>query len=862
MPVIRFLLLRSFYTRPLRLFLSVLGIVIGVAGILSIGITNQTALKSVERVFNSTAGRANLIISSPAGDNKGIPEGVIRRRLINAQEIQLAAPVLRVSTMLVGDAPSNEVGINFFGASLEGLLLFGIDPELDYQIRDYQLVEGRFLSNNLDGREMVLVQNFALDKNLKVGDRVAIITPNGVDRYRLVGLMSKDGPGQLNNGRFGVVPLRTAQKAFIRTGYVDQFDLILQSYFTSGLGINLAKETLQAAVGSEYPVIAPASQGSRMTQMLSNYQIGLNFMSGIALFVGAFLIYNAFSMTVVERTREYGMLRTVGMTRSQVFSLVLVEASLIGLIGSIIGVVAGYLLSSGLTQLMGLMINQEMSQIIIPADIVLMSFLVGVFVTLLAAIIPAWQAGKISPLAAVRIRGTTKSGRWLNAAWLPGVILLVVSGIILYLNPFPYDIQFRFGSLTVFSLFLGGTLIIPASIIVWEKGMRPLIQLMYGNPGRLGSGNLQRQKLRTALTVAALMIGAAMIVIVQSMTSSFKGDLFEWINAYIGGDLFVTSSVPMRSDLLKRLQEINSVEYVTPLRYLDVKWVRDDSSEEMLTLMAIDPQTYMKVASILFTDSSVDPASAINRLASGDALFISSVIAEKYGLELGGQINLRTRNGVKKFDIAGIVVDFYNQGLVIHGSWNDMKRYFRIEDASAYLLKVEKNFSVSEVEEEIVQLYGKQDHLTVDSNLAIKQRILQLLNQAFQMFDVLALLAVVVASLGVINTLTMNVMERTQEIGMLRSIGMTRVQVVRMVLAEAMVMGLAGSVLGMGFGYILSRIFLVSMTAMSGYKLTFLLPLGKIIFNLVLVLIISQIAAVMPAVRAARTRILNAIQYE
>jgi putative ABC transport system permease protein len=399
-------------------------------------------------------------------------------------------------------------------------------------------------------------------------------------------------------------------------------------------------------------------------------------------------------------------------------------------------------------------------------------------------------------------------------------------------------------------------------MILWERGFRPLIQLLYGSSGRLGAGNIQRQKMRTTLTVAALMIGVSMIVIVQSMTSSFKGDLFEWINAYIGGDLFVTSSVPMRGDLQRRLQEVNSVEWVTPMRYLDVKWIKEDGVEEPITLMAIDPQTHGKVASILFTDSAINLTDAMNRLALGDAVFISSVISEKYGLKQGEQISLRTRSGIRPFVIAGIVVDFYNQGLVIHGSWNDLRRYFRVEDASAYLLKVEQGSIISDVEANIIQLYGKQEHLTVDSNIEIKERILQLLNQAFSMFDVLALLAVVVASLGVVNTLTMNVMERTQEIGMLRSIGMTRLQVLGMILAEALVMGVAGGGLGLGFGYILSRILLLSMTAMSGYRLDFNLPQEGILVSLLVVLGISQLAAILPAMRAARTRILTAIQYE
>lgn len=855
------LVLRSLRSRPLRTLLGAFGIVLGVASMLAIGITNLTALDSVTRLFKNTSGNANLIVINSDSTRRGFNDRTLRR-VSNLTGIETAIPTVQVKTLLADQVPVSEIGFNFFGASMGGLTIYGIDPELDGKARKYEIAEGRFLVKDRTAYEVVLVKGYAEEEGIKVGNWIEILSPNGIDKLKVVGLMTKDGPGQINNGAFGVIPIKTAQEIFGRMGDIDQIDIVVGAAHTSSAALEELRASVEERLGKDFSVIYPASQGRRMTQMLGSYQIGLNFLSGIALFVGAFLIYNSFAMTVVERTREFGMLRTVGMTRRQVIQQVALEALMLGVVGSILGAGLGVVISRGLTKLMEIMMGQEMGTIQVALDVLITSLVVGVVVTLLAAFIPAWQAGRVSPLEALRVRGVARDSWLILNGWKIGAGLLLVSTVILIVNPFPYDVQFRLGSFVVFSLFVGATLMIPASVGIWERITRPIVRRVYGNSGRLGSSNVQRAKLRTTLTVAALMIGVAMILIVRGMTESFSGDLKEWINAYIGGDLYVSSSVTMRQDVARRLEMIEGVAAVAPIRYLEVKWAKPEGGEEDLSLMAIEPALHSRVTSFVYSDKTTDPGAAMKRLAAGDAVFISSVLSEKHGLGVGDSIRLRTRIGFKDFEIAAVVVDFYNQGQVIEGSWGDMRRYFRINDATAYMLKVQDGFSTEGVQTRIDDLYGARDRLTIESNRDIKERISQLMDQAFVMFDVLALIAMLVASLGVVNTLTMNVMERTQEIGMLRSIGMTRPQVVQMVLAEAGLMGLIGGLLGLVLGIILSRIFMVSMATMSGYDLTYVFPIQGIIVGLFIALFVSQIAAILPARRAAMTRILDAIHYE
>jgi putative ABC transport system permease protein len=430
-----------------------------------------------------------------------------------------------------------------------------------------------------------------------------------------------------NNGAFGVIPLHTAQEMFNRQGSLDQLDILAQD--TTSVALDSLRQNLQTRLGPSYSVTFPSSQGQRMTQMMANYQIGLNFMSGIALFVGAFLIYNAFAMNLVERTREFGMLRTIGMTRRQITGQMLVEALIMGIAGSALGAAAGLALSRGLAVLMGTLLGTDLGEIQLSTGALLVSMALGLFVTLGAAALPSLQAGRVSPMTALRIRGAQQEGWLVRHGWKPGLLLLILASALLVWNPFAYDPLFILGSLTVFALFTGATLMIPVTVTYWERLNRPLMKVLYGSSGFLGSRNIQRSRVRTTLTVAALMVGVSMIMTTQSLTGSFASDLRTWIDSYIGGDLYVSSSVPLRGDIARRIESVPGVAAVAQIRYLPVEWQVSEKSFENINLMAIEPGSYARVTSFVFTDSAIDVNAALTRLAAGGAVFVSSVLSRK-----------------------------------------------------------------------------------------------------------------------------------------------------------------------------------------------------------------------------------------
>jgi len=661
---------------------------------------------------------------------------------------------------------------------------------------------------------------------------------------------------------FGVMPIKAAQEIFQRMGDLDQIDIVVSDRERTTFGLEALRAQIAEKLGDRYSVSFPASQGERVTQMTSVITMGISMFGAIALFVGAFLIYNAFSMTVVERTREIGMMRTIGMTREQVTRQILIEAAILGVAGSVLGIACGVLLARGLILAISLGLGQAPPHPAVPVDGVLKAGAVGLVVTILAAYIPARQAGRVSPLEALRARAHHSEGWLVQRGWILGSVLMVVALVAFLALNLPPEAQFGLMTGSMFTLFLGATLLTPITIGPWEQVVRPVVRRIFGGEGRLGGSNIQRSKIRTTMTVTALVVGVAMLLTMQSTSSSMMSDVQEWVNGYMGGDLYVYSSMPMRLEFGDRLEAIDGVYAAAPGRYLYVTVKQPDGSNDTVALNVVDPAKHAEVGAFTFTETMGDEAQSMARFGQGDAVFLASMIAGRYGLGVGDKIAIQTRRGLRDFEIAGVVVDFYDQGKVIEASWRDMRLYFRVEDVNAFQVGVDPGHDPQEVMDTIEELYGTRRDVTAFSNQAMKDMVTSMTATVSSLFTVLSSIAVVVASLGVVNTLLMNVMERTREIGMLRGVGMTRWQVTKMILAESAVMGLLGGALGIGVGMLLARVFVDGANAMQGYDLAYRMPVKALIYALVVALGVSQVAALWPSRRAARLHVIEALQYE
>lgn len=858
MRLTRLITLRSMYKRKSRSILTLFGIVIGVAAIFSISHVNEKAFQSLTSFFEGTAGKVQLEIGSVS--QGGTFEEEILTTVLETEGVEKAIPVLLTTALIRDEEEEEPLSIGFSGMGNEGFTLYGINPEMDREIRDYTLVEGSFF-NASDEDKIILVKDYALERGIAMGSIIQVQLKTGVEEMEVTGLIKKEGAGMTNLGKFGVVPLSYAQSIEKSPGRLSRIDVLVRGEKTEAGKIEEVKERIEKKLREGLEVTYPSQSGQETSQMLGGYQISLNFMAGIALFVGAFLIYNALSMTVAERKREIGILRCVGLTRRQTMIQILMEGVLLGITGSLLGILLGILLSDGLSKLMGSILGSPLEKGGFSFVMIFSSLAVGISVTLISCVLPAISAGKVSPLEALRKGEGKKENRFHKYLWIPGLILLMVSVGMLVWNPFPYDVQFRLGSITVFLLFFGATLMIPATLFFWQHMVKWPFKILFGGIGVIGIRNIERSKNRTMLTVAALMVGVSMIVATQGITGSFRADLMDWMDGYLGGDIFISSSIPVNASIRKDLEAFVGIDVVSPSAAQTAVWKRGDEEEE-ITFLGIDPEAYSEVTRFVFAQEEISEEEVLTKLSQGNHLLISEVISSKYGIGEGDRMTLKTNQGNHDFLVAAVVLDYSSQGLVVTGNLDDLDTWFDHRDLSSLSISTLDGADVDKVRDNLKEAFKGDYDLIIESNTALKAQADELMSQAFSMFDVLGVLSVMVAALGVLNTLTMSVMERTQEIGMLRTMGMTRFQIVKMIESEAGLLGIIGGVLGLLLGLLLTDILLAAMGAMSGYQLEFLLPVKAIWMSITVATITSFLAALFPALKAAKTPMLSAIHYE
>ena len=859
------LALRNMGVRWQSTALTGLGIVLGVAVILAISIANDSTLQSIRSVFDEASGKSNLLVQSSSADGRGFDQSAARR-VAALGGVHTTAPSVQAQTLLAEDTRDWQMVFALGGqAAGNSLTLIGVDPEIDPLVRQYDLTAGRWIKG--EKYEAVLTGRYADDKGLEVGEDLRILTPNGQERLRIVGLISPTGAGLLNDGIVAFAPLPVAQELFERGGRIDALDVVVDAGIANSPDeLAALKARLAGRLGRDYEVSYPASRGQLVTQMLSTYQQGLSFFSIVAIFVGAFLIYNAFSMTVLERTREIGLLRAVGMSRGQVMGLVLTEAAVLAVLGSALGVVCGVLLARGLIAMLGGVVGADVNLVAIPPGGLWQSLAVGGAVTIGSALLPARQAAQTSPLEALRVQGQ-RSGRARPALGLAGLALMALAWIGLYYVPWPAPIAFQAGTQSILLLLFGATLIVPFVVDLAERLARPGAVLAFGREGLLGSGNVRRSPGRTSLTVASLMVGLAMVIANNALADAFIYDITTWVETALGGDLYVRAPLPMREQFERNLKAVPGVGGVTKIRYFGVR-VADSSlppeavDEDTILFAAIDPTTYRAVGEFEFAAGQGDPDRNWARFRQGDALFVSTVVADRYHLKQGDRLRLVTRRGEHDFHVAAVAVDFTGQGFIVSGTWNDMERWFGQSGVDRFTIRLADGYTTDQVTQLIEAKYQASRGLSVESTQEFKARVLALSEQSFALFDVIGLIGIVVAALGVINTLMMNVLERRREIGGLRSLGLTRWQTVKMILAEAATLGVIGGTFGLGFGYVLSQVFVTALNDLSGYQVEYLFSLGPYAIGAAIALGVSQAAALYPAWRAAGVNIVEAIKHE
>lgn len=839
---------RALWLHKLRTVLTIMGVMLGVAVILAVRTANRSTLRSIETLFDEAAGKSSLTVESAVSSRYaqiGFSDDTLRQAQTVAGVVQ-AVPRLTASTVFQGKKGPVELSVQ------------GVDPNVDQEVRIYPLVDGSFLPTTGRQRAVLVVEDFAEREGIRVGRDIELLTPSGLETFRVAGILARKNAGVTSGGRVVFVSLRIAQEAFQRGRKIDALDVVVKPDIAqSPVALQQFKEQLQTALGDDYIVLYPAAKGSNVAEALSSVQYSLELFGLFALFASALLIHTTFTMAIAERMREVGMLRMLGTSHAQIVGQLLGGALLLGAIGVGLGLIMGFVMAVPLLGFFASLTGYGLGTLSPSPGDILLSGGLGLIVTLLSALWPVIRAGRLSPLEAVRVRGQTTEGRSIGRSWVVGLALLAIWGASFFIPQLP--------SAPMFIVFFGGaTLLLPSVVYQASKRLRRPVATVYGYEGSLGATNLERSRWRTSTTVAVLMIGVAMGVSIGAVSDSLTTSIRSWVDSAMGADLFISSYSSMDPLWGRRLAAIDGVDVVSPLRILDARVEDPTRAGHYFTarVQAIDPATLKQIGEQSYVSGQGAPADLWAAFEQGGSLLVSTQYADRYDIRQGDQLRLRTARGMQEFPVTAVILDYNSMRGTLMISQDDLRRYFGLNDADVYLLKIATGADVEAVRQRIDAQYGRSGQLTIQSNSEVRRSLLQSVGSIMLAFNAIVVIAFIIAAFGIANTLTMNAIERTREIGMLRAVGMTRFQVGKMVLAEALVMGVIGGVFGLAFGGLFSRVVVWWMSSGIGFRVDYVWPVLAVLISGALVLLVSQLAAFLPARRASGYAIVEALRYE
>jgi putative ABC transport system permease protein len=856
--VIRFAL-KSLAGRKLRTVLTALAIVLGVAMMSGSYVLTDTIDKAFDAIFvDSYAGTDTVVRGKDAGfsfegeqaEAPPIPEETLERvRAVDGVEVATGSVQDFQTKLLRPDGEPIDTG----GAPS---FAFGLDTSAEVErFNPLNLVEGRWPSG---GGEVAVDEGVADEEGLDVGDRIAVAALGPAQPFTIVGIAKYGELSSIGGATFAIFDVPTAQKLLEKEGQLDS----VQAAAADGITPDELTKRIDAELGDDLSVRTGVEQASEDSGEIATFTTIIRYFllsfAGIALFVGAFVIFNTLSITVAQRTREFATLRTIGASRRQVLGSVVLEALVIGLLASIVGLFAGLGLAVGLNELFkALNLDLPQTETVFAMRTVVVSLLIGTLVTLVAGLFPAIRATRVPPIAAVREGATLPRSRF--SRFVPYIAVVVVALAVLALGygTLADDVgtgdRFLLLGVGVLALFIGVAMLS-------SRLVRPLARLVGiparrvgGAAGKLAYGNAQRNPGRTAATAAALMIGIALVTFVSVLAQGLRVSNSDAIERQIQSDLIVTSQdgySEFPAAVGDTVADTGGIEIVSNVRQ-DIAQIDGDGAN----LTGLDDRI-AGVYDFRWEDGSDE---VLTQLGSDGALLPSNV-AEDRDLTVGDSFTVRsTADESKEFVVRGIYEGspFYpllGTASVSQQAFDDL--YERPRNRFTLVNSVGDTAATRANVENALESFP-------DTRLQTRAEWIDKEDQEIQQFllllYVLLALSVIISLFGMVNTLALSVFERTRELGMLRAVGMTRRQVRRMVRHESVITALIGAALGLPLGIFLAALV---TNALGQYDLRFALPVGQLIVLSVVAVIAGLLAAITPARRAARLDPLKALQYE
>ena len=841
--------LRNLRARLQRTLLTAVGIVLGVGIVFGVLTLSETMSGTFQQLFSRAYGSADLIVTA-AGGSGGFDEKTVEK-IRTFDGVESAAPRYATSASLILDRET-KAGL----PEVQSMRLFGVEPESAELATGFELTDGRFPRSK---QELTLDGAAAEGAGLRIGEEVTLGTPGGPKEAEVVGLLRIPG-GSFGGLAFGMVPLSFVQEAFDKPDQVSGISVEA----AEGAPVGELRGRLDRNLGEGLQAERSETRTQQVTGQLQGFRLALLFFAGTALFVGAFLVFNALSMTVLERTRELGMLRALGSTRAMIARSVVLEAALLGVFGSVLGVLFGYGMARGLVYLFGKAFLFEITTLILSPFALVSAIAVGIAVTVIAALLPALRAGRVSPVEAMRSRAGGGGRR--RASRLAPVLGLALVGVgvpwIYYLaknlSANLDGLVYASGIAGVVATFLGVSLLIPVLVRPLASLFSPALRLLFGVEGRMAAANATRNRGRTALTASALMVGISLVVAFAALGGSLLGSIRSYLDDSLGSDYVVqptqqNSGAGFNASLPEKIGGVEGVERTTTI----VSSFRRDG-EKVDIVFGVDGN-YPEIFRTEFAPGT--PPDAFERLDEGGAL-IGKQLAESRELRVGESIELAGPKGKKKYPIEGVLEnDLVGGGSGVYLSKRALASDFNETESEFLAVKARSGSDRGELSDGIGEVLRDYPQFTLYSNAEWKARIEEDFNRQYVFFYAIMGVSVAVSAFGVVNTLSMSVFERTREIGILRAIGTTRLQIGRLIIDEGIVISLIGCLVGVVLGSLLGYLF-VQGSGAGGFEIEFYYPKLPALAALFSGLFIGIFAGLLPARSAAKKAIVEAVGYE
>ncbi|TAL10419.1 MAG: ABC transporter permease [Chloroflexota bacterium] len=826
---------RTLTARPLRSLLTILGVALGV-GVLSASLTLGAGLEAaINRTVRDLVGNADLRVS--AFLERGLSDATVEA-IRTMDGVSVAAPIVERRTFLSGVSGTNPGTVT----------VVGIDPTTYPTVHPLELVGGALLLR-ADERSAVITEALATAEGYALGSELTVLGAGAPTHLRVVGIVAGSGPIAEAGGRTVFVPIDVARTIFRLTG-VTRVDVVLADRTPS----QAAADRLAEVITTEpYVLATPADLAAGLRASTADFQATTAWLAAIVLFVGAFLIINTISMTVSERAREVGLLRAAGATRGQIIRFVLVGAAILGVLGSLFGLLVGAglgaLMANSIRALTGFAAQVDP----LSAGSLALAFLVGLGVTTAGAMEPAIRASRISPVEALRARFDVPAARRGRLIWLTAVLGFVAVLALLVWPPASGSIGAD-RAIVVYGVLLVATLATPLVLPPLARIIGLPISLILRLEERLARGSMARDRSRTALTLGALVIGLAMVVALGWTADAARHRATAWLADVVPGDEVLTSirRVGRTEPAQGELAALPGVRSVSPIATFDLAYhgVRIDAA-------AIVGADFLSDGRLTFLDG--DRATALRALDTGGAAILPEAAARRLDLAVGDSIGVALGDGATlDLRIAGIVSRSLPSGggEAILVGWPDASGPIGVTGADVFAVRFVPG--ATPAERAAVETLAATYALEANPLTRIEGAVVDALGRVFGLFDAFSLIALLVAALGIVNTLGMGVLERVRELGVLRAIGMTRRQASRMVVTEAIVLGLAGSVLGILVGLGIGAILLQFSGDLGRSPV---LPWGSMALAGVLGISCSIVASYYPSVVAARVSIIRSLQF-